>query len=102
MEDAPSLLKIPKSECPNIWIRVPKHKWPRSWSGKEDPVVAVERNLYSHPLARLSMEKAIRESSTKKRLGTSSKLEMYSLTEKKAVLVSVCERSKTGWNETEH
>ena len=29
MEDAPSLLKIPKSECPDIWIRLPKHKWPK-------------------------------------------------------------------------
>ena len=28
MEDAPTLLKIPKSECPNIWIHLPKHKWP--------------------------------------------------------------------------
>ena len=28
MEDAPSLLKNPKSECPDIWIRLPKHKWP--------------------------------------------------------------------------
>ena len=50
MEDAPSLLKIPKSECPDIWIRLPKHKWPRSWSSKKDPVVASERNLYSHLL----------------------------------------------------
>ena len=30
MEDAPTLLKIPKSECPHIWIRLPKHKWPKS------------------------------------------------------------------------
>ena len=28
MEDAPILLKIPKSECPDIWIRLPRHKWP--------------------------------------------------------------------------
>ena len=27
MEDAPSLLKTRKSECPDIWIRLPKHKW---------------------------------------------------------------------------
>ena len=27
MEDAPSLLKISKSECPSIWIRLPRHKW---------------------------------------------------------------------------
>ena len=26
MEDAPSLLQKPKSECPDIWIRLPKHK----------------------------------------------------------------------------
>ena len=28
MEDAPKLLKIPKSECPDIWIRLPRHKFP--------------------------------------------------------------------------
>ena len=37
MEDAPSLLKIPKSECPDIWIRLPKHERPKSWSNMEDP-----------------------------------------------------------------
>ena len=26
MEDAPTLLKIPKSECPDIWIRLPRQK----------------------------------------------------------------------------
>ena len=26
MKDAPTLLKIPKSECPDIWIRLPRHK----------------------------------------------------------------------------
>ena len=30
MEDAPTFLKIPKSECPDNWIRLPKHKWPKS------------------------------------------------------------------------
>ena len=30
MEDAPKLLKIPKSECPDNWIRLPRHKWPKS------------------------------------------------------------------------
>ena len=30
MEDAPWLLKIPKSECPDIWRRLPKHKWTKS------------------------------------------------------------------------
>ena len=31
MEDVSTLLEIPKSECPDIWIRLPKHKWPKSW-----------------------------------------------------------------------
>ena len=26
MEDAHKLLKIPKSECPDLWIRPPRHK----------------------------------------------------------------------------
>ena len=58
MEDAPKLLKIPKSECPDIWIRLQRHKWPKSWSSMEDPVVPLERNLYgNHPLAGLLWER---------------------------------------------
>ena len=57
MEDAPKLLKIPKSECPDIWIRLPRHKWPKSWSSMEDPVLPLERNLYGHPLAGLLWDK---------------------------------------------
>ena len=57
MEDAPSLLKIPKGECPDIWIRLPENKWPKSWSSMEDPVVPLERNLYGHPLGGLLWER---------------------------------------------
>ena len=57
MEDDHKLLKIPKSECPDIWIRLPRHKWPKSWSSMEDPVVPRERNLYGHPLAGLLWER---------------------------------------------
>ena len=57
MEDAPTLLKMPKSECPDIWIRLPKYKWPKSWSSMEDPVVPLEHNLYGHPLAGLLWER---------------------------------------------
>ena len=49
--------KYPKSECPDIWIRLPRHKWPKSWSSMEDPVVPLERNLYGHPLAGLLCER---------------------------------------------
>ena len=57
MEDAHKLSKIPKSECPDIWIRPPRHRWPKSWSSMEDPVVPLERNLYGHPLAGLLWER---------------------------------------------
>ena len=56
MEDAPKILKIPKSECPDISIRLPRHKWPKSWISMEDAVVPLERNLYRHPLAGLLWE----------------------------------------------
>ena len=56
LEDAPRLLKIQKSECPDIWIRLPRHKWPKSWAKIEDQVVPLERNLYGHPLAGLLWE----------------------------------------------
>ena len=46
-----------KSECPDIQIRLPRHKWPKSWSSIEDPVVLLERNLYGHILAGLSCER---------------------------------------------
>ena len=57
MEDGHKLLKIPKSECPDIWICLPRHKWPKSFSSMQDPVVPLERNLYGHPLARLLWER---------------------------------------------
>ena len=34
-----SLFKILKAECPDVWILLPKYKWPTSWSEIEDPVV---------------------------------------------------------------
>ena len=37
LEDAPRLLKIPKSECPHGWIRLPRHKWPKSRANMKTP-----------------------------------------------------------------
>ena len=47
------IIEIPKSECPDTWIRLPRHKWPKSWSSMEDPLVPLERSLHGHPLAGL-------------------------------------------------
>ena len=57
VENAPPLLKILKFECPCIWIRPSRHKWPTSWSSVEDPVVPLDRNLHGHPLAGLIWER---------------------------------------------
>ena len=61
MEDAPRLLRIPKSECPCIWIRFSRHKWPKSWACIEDPVVPLERKQNGHPLAGLWWESLFEE-----------------------------------------
>ena len=61
MEDAQKLLKIPKSECPDVWIRLPKHKWPKSREYIEDLVVPLERNIYGHPLAGLLWERQFKK-----------------------------------------
>ena len=49
--------KNPKLECPDFWIGLPKHRWPKSWSSMEDPVLPLDRNLYGLPLARLLWER---------------------------------------------
>ena len=51
------IIENSKGKCPDVWIRLPKHKWPKSWSSMEDPVVPRERNLYGHPLAGLLWER---------------------------------------------
>ena len=79
MEDAHKLLKIPKSECPDICIRLPRHNWPKSWSSMEDPVVPLERNLYGHPLAGLSWERQFEKKTFEVRLGEGFQLGFLSV-----------------------
>ena len=63
MEDAPKLLKIAKSKCPDTWRRLPRHRWPKSWSNIEDPVVPLERNLCGRPLRWPLVGNTVRRSS---------------------------------------
>ena len=91
MEDAHKLLKVPKSECPDIWIRLRKHKRPKSWSSMEDPVVPLERNLYGHPLAGLLWERQFEKILLKHGWEKVSKLEMLIRTpSKRVILICVC------------
>ena len=87
MEDAPKLLKIPKSECPDMWIRLPRHKWPRSWSSMEDPVVLLERNLYGHLLAGLLWERQFEKYGWEK---VSNWECLFVHLEKRVILICVC------------
>ena len=48
-----SIENSPNRNDRDIWIRLPRYKWPKSWSSIEDPVVPLERNLYCLPLAGL-------------------------------------------------
>ena len=57
MEDALPLWKLPRAKCPDIWARLPRHIWLKSWSNIEEPVVPLDQNLYGHLLAGLVWEK---------------------------------------------
>ena len=102
MEDAPSLLKIPKSECPDIWTRLPKHKWPKSWSSMEDPVVHLERNLYGHPLARLIRERQLEKVLLKHGREKVPNWECLFVNQEKGLFLPVYVDEKNGCEETKH
>ena len=103
MEDAPSLLKIPKSKCPDNWIRLPKHRWPKSWSRMEDPVVPLERNLYGHPLAGLLWERQFEKILLKYSWEKVSNWEcLFVHREKRIILICVCGRHQIRWKERKY
>ena len=77
MKDAPRLVKNPKSECPDVRIRLPRHKWHKSWGNIEDLVVLLERNLYGHPLAGLLREGQIEDALSETWMGENSELGMH-------------------------
>ena len=55
------MAKIPKSESPDVWIRLPRHKWLKIMGKIEDPVVLLEPILYGHPSAGLLWERQFEE-----------------------------------------
>ena len=79
-----NFLKIPKSECQDIWIRLPRHKWPKSWSSMEDPVVPLERESVWSSFGRTIFGKGIWENYVEIRLGESFQIgNAFSYTVKK-------------------
>ena len=101
MEDVHKIIEHSKSECPDIWVRLPRHKWPKSWSSMEDPVVPLERTVHGHPLAGLLWERQFEKSLFKTWVGENSKLGMSLCSSwKRVILISVCGWHKIGWKET--
>ena len=81
MVDAPKLLKL---------IRLPRHKWPKSFHNIEEPVVSLERNLYGRSLVGLSWERQFERSSSGKWLGESTNLGMLGLCIASKVYFCLC------------
>ena len=82
---------------------LPRHKWPKSWSSMEDPVVLLERNLYGHPLTGLLWERQFEKILLQHGLGEGFQLGMLIRTpRKRIILVCVCGWQKIGWKETKH
>ena len=50
------LLQLPDGQCPEMWVSLPRYRWPKEWAGMADPVVPLLRNLDCHPLAGLLWE----------------------------------------------
>ena len=73
MEDAPTLLKIPKSECSDIWIRQPKHKWPKLMVQYGRPSCSSWAESVRLSFGRTIVETAIWDSSIEIGLGKGSK-----------------------------
>ena len=87
--------KFPKSECPDIWIRLHRHKWPKSWSNiEEEPVVPLEKNLYGHSLAGLPWERQFEKILLKHGWEKVSNWEcLFRAPPKRIILICVC-----GWH----
>ena len=61
MKNAPRLVKLPKTECPTIWVRFPGNRWLATWDKINDLVVLLESNMYSHPSGGLLWKRKLEE-----------------------------------------
>ena len=89
--------------CPKMWIRLPRPKWPKSWSHVEDPAVLLERNFARTPICWSLVGRTVRGSSVGTWMGQSSELEMsFWSTKTRFVLVGVRGWFWNGWKTAEH
>ena len=103
MGDAPKLLKIPKSECPDIWIRLPRHKMAKIMVQYGRSSRSSWTESLRSSFGRTVTGKAIWENPIEVRLGEGFQLGMLIRTPwKRILLICVCGWHKIGWKETKH
>ena len=104
MTEALRLLRLPKGECPEIWIRNPPRQRPKGWDKIDDPVFLLERNFYGHPLAGLLWESKFEEVIFEKGWEKVTTWECLYLRAQKnrIILTCLCGRYKNDWKEAEH
>ena len=89
MEDAHKLKKKIQNRSVQTFGFVYQHKWPKSWSSMEGPVVLLERNLYGHPLAGLLWERQFEKILSKHGWEKIPKLECLFVHREKGLFLSV-------------
>ena len=97
LEDAPRLLKIPKSECPDVWMRLPRHKWPKSWASSWRSCWASRAEFVRSPASWPLVAKTNWRGLIESLMGKSTELGMYVRSSKTRV-ISV---SKCGWHQND-
>ena len=103
MEDAHKLLKIPKSECPDIWIRLHRHNGLSHGPVSKTQSFSLERNLYGHPLAGLLWERQFVKILLKHGWEKVSNWKCLFVHRQKGLFLSVyVDDIKIGWKETKH
>ena len=85
LDGAPKLLKIPKSECPDGWIRLPRHKWPDSWVNIEDTWYILNETCLG-TISWTLVGKTSRRSFIRHCMGESTELGMYVRSSKTKVI----------------
>ena len=68
--------RLKKEECPDIWMRLPRHKWPTSRYNIEKPAVPLDRNLCGRPLVGSLWERHFERVLLENGWGESTKLGM--------------------------
>ena len=104
MEDAPKIIENSQIGMSRYWIRLPKYKWPKSWSSMEDPVVPLERNLYGHLLAGLLWKRQLEKIPLQHGWEKVSNWEclFFRTPSKRVILICVCGWHQIGWTETKY